>query len=71
MSSAMRILEIVETETGRFAVRCIGAGCLEETLDEFDTRLEAEEYMERRALIEDERAAGLDILRPGGSQGLR
>jgi hypothetical protein len=65
------MLEAIELPTGRFAVQAIGSSEPYEAAGEFDSLVEAEEWIFEEA----QRRQGLrddsDIMRPGGSQGLR
>jgi hypothetical protein len=62
-------MDIVEIAGGRFVVRAIGGGTLEDDSEPFATRAEAEEWLldrtERSSLND-----GPHTLRPGGGQGL-
>jgi len=62
-------LEVVELENGRFTVRALGGLAPDLDAGEFDTKVEAEEWL---FLKSEQLASGEDlgILLPGGGQGL-
>jgi hypothetical protein len=66
----MITLEVIELANGRFGVQAVGEATLFEEADEFDTRLEAEEWIfgraEQLSLRDDPHT-----LTPGSGQGLK
>ena len=65
------MLKIVALPNGRFSVIGIGETTMENDEGAFATQQEAEEWMFRRSQMLDAQANELDILKPGGGQGLR
>jgi hypothetical protein len=65
------MLEVIQQEDGKFAVRNIGGPVVEDILGVFDTEAEADAFLLGAELNWDDRNSGLGILKPGGNQGLR
>jgi hypothetical protein len=61
------MMDVIALPGGHFSVRLIEPDLLPRTVGEFATREEAEAWILRHALGEDEAAAGLGILKPGPS----
>ena len=61
------VLQVVQLQNGRFAVRSIGGATLNTTLADFATEAEADEWMLRRSFSS--RGSG-PIMRPGDGERL-
>lgn len=70
-TSNSAMLEVVRLTNGRFSVLPVGTPALPEDTGEFDTQAEAEAWMFERMQEMDAHVNDLDVINPGGGQGLR
>jgi hypothetical protein len=63
-------MEVVALADGKFAVRAIGAGRLDDFLGEFATRAEAEAWLLQRSMTDDEHGYQTGIIKPGDGEGV-
>ena len=64
---SVHTMEVVELADGRYGVRITSPEALPHIAGEFDNEEEADAWILRRSLIEDESAEGDHTLRPGPS----
>jgi hypothetical protein len=64
---SMHTMEVVALAGGRYGVRVSAPESLPHIAGEFDSQEEADAWILRRSLIEDEAAEGGGLLRPGPS----
>ena len=61
---------VVPLVNGRFAVSAIRSNALSRQLGEFASRPEAEAWILRRSMVDEENAYGTGIIKPGAGQGV-
>jgi hypothetical protein len=64
------MLEVLELDDGRFAVRDVGGASLDDVLGIFDTENEANEFALSEALVREGNQNEPHIQKPGGGQGI-
>jgi hypothetical protein len=69
MSKALSVhtMEVVALADGRYGVRISASDALPHIAGEFDSKEEADAWILRRGLIEEEAAEGSGLLKPGPS----
>lgn len=66
-SLSVHTMEVVALADGRYGVRITASDALPRVVGEFDSEEEADAWILRRSLIEDESVEGDRMLRPGPS----
>jgi hypothetical protein len=64
------MLEVLELDDGRFAVRDVAGASLDDVLGIFDTENEANEFALSEALVREGNQNEPHIQKPGGGQGI-
>lgn len=62
------MMEVLQQEDGRYAVRDVGGIALDDVLGVFDSREEAEGWLLNHVLQADEGNDGLRVMTPGSGQ---
>lgn len=64
------MMEVVQQDDGRFAVRDSGSRSVDDVVGVFASQVEADEWMLSQSMAQEENRSGLHLQKPGGGQRL-